>query len=236
MPVHLDPSTNAESGHPTPSPPQYMFLARARLLRHSSRHPCAVVAATLPCPPDSVSARTGVKPVRPAHSGRLEQSPDQPSTESVFRRCRILQRAAGDRHAALLEAFRHFFPATQDSPAPPPRPHLVYMQQPRDRAHQRCAWSAATGSVEGAVGSISQPLHASACPRLPRYLGVAVHLPSRALPLNSDHTNSRATAACCGTPTTASSVDGPHRSLPAKARYRWLPFKDGRESVSDSRP
>lgn len=158
MPLHRNPSSNAESGHPTPSPPQYMFLARARLLRHSSRHPWAVVAARPPpCPRESVSSRTGVKPARPARSCRLEQSPDQPSTESVFRRCRILQRAAGDRHAALLEAFRYFFPAPQDSPATPPRPHLVYMQQPRDQAHQRCAWSAATGSVEGAVGSVSQP-------------------------------------------------------------------------------
>lgn len=169
MPLHRNPSSNAESGHPTPSPPQYMFLARARLLRHSSRHPWAVVAAPPPpCPRESVSSRTGVKPARPARSCRLEQSPDQPSTESVFRRCRIFQRAAGDRHAALLEAFRYFFPAPQDSPATPPRPHLVYMQQPRDQAHQRCAWSAATGSVESAVGSISQPSHASACPRLPR--------------------------------------------------------------------
>ena len=152
-----------------------MFFARARLLRHSSRHPCAEVAfghpaaATLPCPQGTVSSRTGVKPVRPVRSGRLERSPDQPSTVSVYARCRILQRAAGDRHAAFREEFRHFFsgpastplhclaaPRTSDLtlerslPGRIPHSSGAYhahatapscMQQPRDQAHQRCAWS-----------------------------------------------------------------------------------------------
>ena len=95
---------------------------------------------------------------------------------------------------------------------PRPRDRTLLHAATRDQAHQRCAWSAAPGSAEGAVGFVARPRHADACPRLPRCLNgsASVGKPSsltwccrssavsgyQALPLDSDHTNSKPTAAC----------------------------------------